>query len=260
MKEDDKLTLIKDILLTDDREFAEKISARIKAIEHLLSSKDNLATKVNPIISERLMGYTEEIPKTLGPVITAALKTEIKNSKDQVVDALYPILGKMIKKYIAQEIKALSDKINDRLNWRKRFSSKFKNRTTQNQNLLHPKIQEVFLIEKESGLLKENYSNSETIDKEMISGMLTAIKVFVEDAFSKKGQSLELIEYELYKIHIQSFMQYYIAVVIEGDYGLSSKNRLQNLIFDFYEKFTQTSRSKNNEEISLKNYFKDVEI
>lgn len=257
MNENDKLTLIKDILLTDDREFAEKISIRIAALESTLDTRERLASKIEPIITERLRVFTKEIPETLGSTITEALKTEIKNSKDEVVDALYPILGKMVKKYIAQEFKVLSEKINEGLNWRKRFSSKFKSKASQKEGLLDPIIQEVFLIEKDTGLMAENYSRTATMDKEMISGMLTAIKMFVEDAFSQKGQNLELVEYELYKIHIQSFTQYYIAVVIEGDYNLTSKSRLQNLIFDFYEKFTS---QKTSDIISLKAYFEHVEI
>jgi len=73
----------------------------------------------------------------------------------------------------------------------------------------------------------------------MISGMLTAIKSFVEDAFGQKNQSLELIDYELYHIHLQSFSRYYLAVVLSGSYTLDAKDKIQDLIFNFYEDFTQ---------------------
>lgn len=49
---------------------------------------------------------------------------------------------------------------------------------------------------KESGLLIGSYSRGNIADKDMISGMLTAIKSFVEDAFSKEGQDLEDIKFE----------------------------------------------------------------
>ena len=99
------------------------------------------------------------------------------------------------------------------------------------------KIEQVFLIERDSGILKAVYSKKETIDEELISGMLTAIKSFVEDAFNKGGQSLELIEYELYQIHIQSFVTHYVAVVISGNYLTRSKNKVQDIIFNFYNKY-----------------------
>lgn len=95
------------------------------------------------------------------------------------------------------------------------------------------------LIERDSGLLKASFSKTNTIDEEMISGMLTAIKAFVEDAFNQKNQELELIDYELYNIHIQSFVNYYVAVVISGTYGLKTKNRVQDIIFNFYHNFME---------------------
>ena len=149
----------------------------------------------------------------------------------------------MIKKYISQEIKLLSEKINKQLS-AKRWTTKFKSWFTgvkEEEIILSETssacIEQVLLIERGSGILAASYSKTETIDKDMISGMLTAIKGFVEDAFGQKNQNLELIEYELYNIHLQSFVSYYVAVVISGDYNTKAKDKVQDLIFDFYDDF-----------------------
>jgi hypothetical protein len=75
-------------------------------------------------------------------------------------------------------------------------------------------VEQIFVIEKGSGLIISSVSKQESIDEDMIAGMLTAIKSFVEDAFKRDLQSLELIQYELFEIHIQNFTSYYFAVVI----------------------------------------------
>ena len=159
---------------------------------------------------------------------------------------MYPILGKMVKKYGAQEIKVLSEKIDNQLSfisaWKRRLRSFFggsKEKELLLNDLSSEKVEQVLLIERDSGLLKAGYSKTETIDEEMISGMLTAIKSFVEDAFNQKNQELELIEYELYNIHIQSFVNYYVAVVISGSYSLKTKDKVQDIIFDFYHNFME---------------------
>ena len=243
MVERDKIELLKDILFTDDREFAEKIARRIETIEHTVNEQEKLSEKVKPIILKQLDEFVTEIPTTLGPTITATLKEEIQKNRDGIVDALYPILGKMIKKYISQEIKLLSEKINKQLS-AKRWTTKFKSWFTgvkEEEIILSETssacIEQVLLIERGSGILAASYSKTETIDKDMISGMLTAIKGFVEDAFGQKNQNLELIEYELYNIHLQSFVSYYVAVVISGDYNTKAKDKVQDLIFDFYNDF-----------------------
>ncbi|WP_158974887.1 cell envelope biogenesis protein OmpA [Cellulophaga sp. L1A9] len=243
MVEKDKVELLRDILFTDDRVFAEKIANRIKVIEETVNEREQLSEKVNPIIAQKIDEFIADIPKTLGPTITETLKEEIRKNKDDIVDALYPILGKMIKKYISQEMKILSEKINQKLSasrWKTKFKSWFSGVKEEEiilSELQSAHIEQVLLIERGSGILAASYTKSETIDEDMISGMLTAIKGFVEDAFGQKNQNLELIEYELYNIHLQSFVSYYVAVVISGNYSMSSKDKVQDLIFDFYDDF-----------------------
>jgi len=244
MNEKDKIELLKDILFADDHEFEEKISQRVEVLEQTIQEREKLSEKVDPIILHQIEEFKNSIPDTLGPVITETLKIEIENHKDEVVDALYPIMGKMVKKYVAQEMKLLSAKMNNQLGflafWKRKVRSTF---TGKNEKVIMfddlnvAKIEQVLLIEKDSGILKASYVKSNAMDEEMISGMLTAIKSFVEDAFVQRNQNLELIEYELYQIHLQSFATHYMAVVISGNYGLTAKNRLQDIIFDFYNSF-----------------------
>ncbi len=250
MDQRDKLTLLKDILLTDEREYAEAVRDRIEALEEILHERQKLAPKVDPIIEAQLQAFVKEMPKTLGPTITKTLQAEIKNSKDQVVEALYPIIGKMIKKYVAQEIKLLSERIGKEVEdsftakgWKRRFKSWFTGVSEEDLIISelteHPEVLQVMIIEKDSGIMVGSFSRSETIDEDMVSGMLTAIKSFVEDAFHQQSQNLELIEYELFNIHIQSFVKHYIAVVINGQYSTHFKDKLQDVIFEFYENFIQ---------------------
>ncbi|MFK7811798.1 MAG: cell envelope biogenesis protein OmpA [Maribacter sp.] len=244
MDEKDKIEILKDILFADEHEFEKKLSQRIGLLEQIVNERPKLSKKVNPIVAAQLNDFKESIPETLGPVITETLKKQIKINRDAVVDALYPILGKMVKKYVAQEMKMLSEKMNKQFSFSSLFKRKFKSSVTgQDENklmfddLASAKIEQVLLIEKDSGILKASYTQSKAMDEEMVSGMLTAIKSFVEDAFNQRNQELESIEYELYQIHLQSFATHYIAVVISGNFGLTSKNKLQDIIFDFYNSF-----------------------
>jgi flagellar motor component MotA len=87
------------------------------------------------------------------------------------------------------------------------------------------------------------------MDKDMISGMLTAIKSFVEDAFSGGAQNLEAIEYELYTIHIQNFFSYYIAVVVSGNYSRTFESDLENELLELSKKLTSKISSLSKEAV-----------
>ncbi len=267
MEQKDKLKLLKEILLTEDRVFAQSITKKIETLNAVINTKDQLSKKVDPIIKEKLDHFVKEMPKTIGPTITKTLKEEIKNSQDAVVEALYPIMGKMIKKYIQNEIKMLSENINRQLqssfsikNWKRKFRSKVSGVSEEDiiiSNLVKPEIEQILIIEKDSGILSGSYSKKETIDKDLISGMLTAIKSFVEDAFSAGNQDLESIEYELYNIHIQNFHFYYIAVVISGAYNQTYKNNLENKLLDFSEHIMKDHVDEKDLSKELEKYFKN---
>ena len=103
--EDSKIDVLKNLLLNEDRLEIGALKQQIERLENLIETQDALSEKVNPIITKRLDKYTEDIPKKLGPSITESLRNEIANSQDAIVDALYPIMGKLIKKYILKNLK-----------------------------------------------------------------------------------------------------------------------------------------------------------
>jgi hypothetical protein len=238
MNDSEKLLQLKELLLNEDRDFAHKILQKLDSLEDTVYTHEKLSEKVNPIIDEKLHTFVDEIPTKLGPTIADALM----KSQDKVVEALYPVLGKMIKKYIQQEIKALSDAINSQVQstfstkkWKRKFKSMFTGASEREiilSEMNKTTIEQIFLIEKGSGLIISSVSKQESIDEDMIAGMLTAIKSFVEDAFKKDQQSLELIQYELFEIYIQNFTSYYFALVISGGLDASFKNKLENDLFD----------------------------
>lgn len=247
MTDSEKLIRLKEALLKEDQSFALQIFKRIEGLETTINEEELLSEKVNPIVDKKIETFSKDIPNKLGPAITEALKIQIRDSQDQVVEALFPIIGKMIKKYIQEEIRILSDNINNQVQktfsfsrWKNKIKSFFTGIPEEKiilSQLSRPKVEQIFIIEKGSGLLISNASMKEdSIDKDMIAGMLTAIKSFVEDAFTKEEQNLELIQYELYNIYLQNFSKFYIAVVISGAFNREFKSELEDLIFDAISK------------------------
>ncbi|PQJ78801.1 cell envelope biogenesis protein OmpA [Polaribacter porphyrae] len=214
---DNRFEQLKELLLFDDRKDFDALKSEIL-------EQEKLKQKVSPFIDEKVEDLKDNFPKYFGENITEAIKVQIKESQDDVVEALYPIMGKLVKKFIVSEITKLSDSINETIN--NKFSIKhiiqrlFKGKTTDAEDVLQEVfeavIEEVFVIEKDSGLLVGNFSRGTIADKDMISGMLTAIKSFVEDAFSKEGQDLEDIKFETFQLSIQNFKSIYIATATSG--------------------------------------------
>lgn len=247
MNSQEKLRRLQDLLLQEDRSLHEKVEQNLDELKELIHQRERLAKKVSPILEDRLEQFEKDIPRKMGPAITKALQAQIKESQNEVVDLLYPIIGKLISKFIRIEIQRLSEKIDQQLSnifsfkgILRRLKNKI-NGTSESELILRdtalPLLEELFIIEKGSGILLDSYSRNQTIDQDMIAGMLTAIKAFVEDAFDKGAQELEVIQYESYKIHIFNFQTYYIAMVISGIVNAEFQSYLQNTVLSFSEKF-----------------------
>ncbi|MGV6828831.1 MAG: cell envelope biogenesis protein OmpA [Flavobacteriales bacterium] len=265
----DKLDVLRDLLLIEDREDVKKILDRLDQVEQDAVKKQLLEEQVSPYINKSLHHFSETIPEKLGPTITKTLEKQIKESQDKVAETLYPVLGKMIKKYIQNEIKLLSESINNRIKttfpFKRKITSFFSGTKESDlliSELVQAKILQVFVIEKNSGILLGSYSKEETIDQEMISGMLTAIKNFVEDAFEQNQQNLETIEYELYNIHIQNFHTYYIATIISGVLTEKNKNNIENGMIHVASQINLLPSLKDNIKINnlLASYLKNENI
>lgn len=249
---------LRKILLEQDWEDRQALAQKLEELDGQLNNKEQLKKRVGPIIEEQEEEMKRNFPVLFGPQITASIKKQIKESQDEVVEVLYPIIGRMIKKYITQEIQTLSDKIDEQMElafswegWKIRikawFSGSKGNQVVLSQ-LIEPKIEEIHVVEKNSGMLLGSYVKADGMDSDMVAGMLTAIKSFAEDAFASDAQELESIDYQNHKLIIKSFHSFFIVVVCTGVLKNEFKNQLDEQLLNFSEKVLTRAQQESKEE------------
>lgn len=252
---DDRFELLRELLLDEDRK-------RLHELKQEVILKERTSARISPIIDEKIDDLRKKFPEYFGDTITKTIKSQIKNSQDEMVDALYPIMGKLIKKAIVVEIQRISDNINQKVKSTFSFKDMFKRFKRKAsgvsegeaalQNAFQPAIEEVFIIAKDSGLLLGSHSTGNIADKDMVSGMLTAIKSFAEDAFSKEGQDLEDIGFETFDIILNNFNSIYIAIAVSGVQTPDFKDELNDKVYDLAE-IILGDRSNLENEVELNN-------
>ncbi|WP_088322946.1 cell envelope biogenesis protein OmpA [Polaribacter tangerinus] len=233
---DNRFELLRELLLEDDRE-------KFSALSEEIIKKEQLHKSVSPLVDEKIEDLRNKFPEYFGDTITQTIKVQIRDSKDEVVEALYPIMGKLVKKAIVSEITKLTEKINatvkEKFSLQEIIKRYFKREKSDAeiilQDVFEPVIEEVFVIEKNSGLLSGSYSRGNVADKDMISGMLTAIKSFAEDAFSKENQNLEDIKFDSFQLTIKNFQSIYIAIATSGVLNIDFKEELTDNVNDLAE-------------------------
>ncbi len=225
------------------KEFKEEVEDFKEGIEDPNMFKE----KVQPVVDEKIYEVKNNFNEVFGEEMRHSIKLQIVESKEDFVEALYPLVGKLVKSYVRNEFEKLLESINGRLesafsirgllNRVKSFFTGVRYEELAIRNVFGSIIEEVFIIHRESGLLIGNYSRNNTADVDMVAGMLTAIKQFSEETFNATpDEELETIEYGSNKVVIQNFYKYYIATVISGVIDSRFKSRLNNHLINFSEK------------------------
>ncbi|HHH50524.1 MAG TPA: hypothetical protein ENK52_06065 [Saprospiraceae bacterium] len=242
-KPNDELLMnrLKNILLHEDREELAELRKKLNDPKHL-------SEKVAPHIKTQLAFFKENFSEEYKAVVNELITQRLKESKEEIIEVLYPEMGKMIRKYITHQFQMLKESIEDQMKntfSKAGFFAKIRTffpggRKAAAADILSkldkPVIEEIYLIQRDSGLLLGHASQSQSLNRDLVAGMLTAIKAFVEDAFQKNAENLEMIEYGSYKIFIQTFRSYYIAIAISGSLSAKERNDLSNKLIAFADK------------------------
>ncbi len=270
----DLMLKLRELLLDEDREKQHTLKTEVTTLKKEINTREKLEPKIEPIIQDHLDKLKKDFPTLFGPVITETIKYQIKHSQNEVVDALYPIIGKLIRKYITREIELLSERVDNQLEkafswqgWVNRIKAWFSGAKETDmvlQGLAEPTIEEIFVIEQNSGLLYGSFSRTKTMDQDMVAGMLTAIKAFVVDAFKRGEQELESIDYESYHILFMNFKTYFLAVAVSGTITASFKDKLDKTVLNFANKLRKQAQgvNENDDDVFsgyLEQYFNNFE-
>ncbi len=185
-----------------------------------------IAPEIAISIQEQIRLSPDSISKTLGPEMGKAIKTQIELERDAMVDALYPVIGNTISKYMAEAINSINDKVENTLSLegiKRKIRAKIQGVSEAElilAEVIKFEVQAIFLIEKNSGLVIEEFQGSSEpkLEAEMLAGMLTAIRSFASECMiqSERVSELNEIEYSDSKIILEVAGYCYLAVVVKG--------------------------------------------
>ncbi|MGB3512554.1 MAG: OmpA family protein [Microcoleaceae cyanobacterium] len=206
-----------------------------------------LAPEMGAAIREQIRIDRRQISQALAPEMGKAIKEQIVLEQSAIVDALYPVIGSTISKYMTEAIREINDRISDTLSFRgirRKIQAIFRGVSEAEliiSEIMICTVQAVFLIHKTSGLVisEAQKSGRERLESEMVGGMLTAIRSFVNDCIVQSGDISELnqIEYGDSKIILEVAGYCYLAVVIRGEPNKSFlkelRQTLSNIIIDY---------------------------
>lgn len=196
---------LRELLLGNERRELDAAHARIAALEH---SQRDLPQRLPEAAIEALRGegLNPRVAEAFAEPVAQALGAAVQNNRQNLIDILFPIIGPMIRKAIAEALRNLVTDLNGAvesslsprgIGWRiEAWRGGVPYAQVVLKHRLSYQIDHVFLIDHASGLVLQHESAPELppLDADAIAGMLTALGDFVGDSVGQGGiQKLESI-------------------------------------------------------------------
>ena len=171
----------------------------------------------------------EQLKRALGPTVEEAITSSVRRDPRPLADALFPVIGPAIRKAIAHTLAGMVESLNRTVehsfSWRAlqwRWTAFRTGRPFAEiilLNTLQYRVEQVFLIHAETGLLLQHLSLDPRAsqDADQVSAMLTAIRDFARDSFRVAGgESLEGLRIGDLSVVVEQGPHAIVAGVIRG--------------------------------------------
>jgi outer membrane protein OmpA-like peptidoglycan-associated protein len=205
-------------------------------------TSDELAEHLPEAVALR-SGRDEQLARALEPTLEQAFSKSVHRHPQQIAQAIYPALGPAIRKAIAEAIAGLVGNINRALDeslslrglkWRwEAWRSGVPYPQVVMKHALVYRVEQVYLIHAETGLLLAHVTAPDLAapDADVISGMLTAIRDFVGDAFEPKADGgLRTFSVGDVTVLVEAGPRAMLAAAVRGQHPPELIQRLQETL------------------------------
>jgi outer membrane protein OmpA-like peptidoglycan-associated protein len=198
----------------------------------------------------QLRARDPQLMRALAPSIEDAITASVKKDPQPLADALFPVIGPAIRKAVAHTFDAMLESLNQTLertvSWRAvrwRLTAWRTGRPYAEivlANTLEYRVEQIFLIHRESGLLLQHLTNQADADRDpdQISAMLTAITDFARDSFRVgRADALESLRVGDLTVAVVQGPHAIVAAVVRGSAPLTVRAALENALESIHRQF-----------------------
>lgn len=206
--------------------------SRLEELREQVDHIDLNAQNVSRILPDAIAlrgDHDQRLTRVLTPHVSEALGTSVRKQPQMIVDAIAPIMMPAIRQSITNALRSMVQSLNQTIEhslslrsmqWR--LEALRTGKSFAEIVLLHTlryRVEQVFLIHSQTGLLLAHAAGDSVAvqDQTLVSGMLSAIRTFVQDSFgAAPDQVLNTLQVGELTVWIEQGPVAILAAVIRG--------------------------------------------
>ncbi|MGQ0457114.1 MAG: OmpA family protein [Hyphomicrobium sp.] len=201
-----------------------------KAVDELFAravTTDRLADGVASVLNDALrkaeVVQHAELSASMAPLVVTTIRAELRNSQDEMVEALYPLTGRLVKAYVASAMKDLADQMNRSIEQTSVMMRLRSFATGQSMAELAMadtqdfEINDLLLIRRSTGELLAQWPDGAGDRRDQaMSGVLAAINEFADEALSADQDQLRQIDLGGHEVYLRGSPKFLLAARCSG--------------------------------------------
>ena len=243
----DSLKELRELLLGEEQQ-------KIESLEHKLEEKQLTPEQLGELLPDAFLRNASDkrLIRALEAPVSESVRASIIRDTDAFAELLFPVMSPAIRRSIVETVRSMMQNISQvidqsfslrGLSWRlESLRTNVPFHEIVLRNTLLYRVEQIFLIHNDSGLLISHLSADEAIsqDPDAVSAMLTAIQDFTSDSF-KSGEGgeehLAKIDTESHTIWITPGREAHLACVISGIPPSDLRNHFSDVLSDIHQDF-----------------------
>ncbi len=248
----DGLGRLKTLLFRNEAARLETVENTAAALDRRLGDAPRLEAATAEILVEAFqraeVARHRDLAQAVAPVVVAAIRNEIKNSKDMMVEALYPLTGQLVVAAVSNAVREAMAAVNERLDaltsldrWKLRLRARMSGQPVGELAMgdsSRTRLMRAWFLARGSGELLAGWSAGQARDDkdQLIGGLLAALSGFARDALGDGGD-LRTLDFGGRDIHTRVSPTHIVACEFNAPLRAAQRASLDRDSFAWLEQF-----------------------
>jgi len=248
---------LKELLFDSEARAFSELSRRVDQVFDRAGTEERFRGSVAEVLDGALRAAEvhrhAELSSAVAPLIVRTIKTEIRNSQDELVEAIYPATGRIVQAYLTSALRDLANDINRRfelnpvmLRLRSLITGKSVGELAiaATQRL---RLEEVYLIRRGTGELMSRWPevrNPNGGRDHVMSGVLAAINEYSSKALYDQSAALRQIDFGERRLYLRASPLYLLAAKCSGTAASSVEATLDDVFLSALEELHKSAQSQ----------------